>query len=103
MSKHDPGLANERTALAWQRTALSLVAGAAIVARLTADDAGTLVLIMLVLAAVLGLWVVVESSARYRHSTGRTMRPRGRGGRAALTLTVAITLLALGELLVILS
>ena len=32
-----PGLANERTALSWQRTALSVVVAALVVARLTID------------------------------------------------------------------
>src|SRR5690606_30793052 len=36
----DEGLSDERTALAWQRTSLSLVAGAAVVARLGWPDVG---------------------------------------------------------------
>jgi len=98
----DPGIANERTALAWQRTALSLVAGAAIIARLAVDQTGPVVLVPLVAAALLGLWIFVESHARYRHSAGRTSRAGGRGGRAALALAIATTLIAVAELMMIL-
>ncbi len=98
----DPGISNERTALAWQRTALSLVAGSAIIARLGVEDAGLVIVVLLAVAAALGLWVFVESSARYRHSHGARRRPRGRGGRAAFTLMAATALIAVGELIVLL-
>ncbi|WP_245644518.1 DUF202 domain-containing protein [Nocardioides jensenii] len=98
----DTGISNERTALAWQRTALSLVAGAAVVARLGVDKAGPVLVVLVGLAAVLGLWIFVESSGRYRHSAGSSVRVRGRGGRAALALTVATVLIGAGELLLVL-
>ncbi len=98
----DPGIANERTALAWQRTALSLVAGAAIVARIGAEEAGSLIVVIMGVAVVLGVWVLAESSGRYRHSSGSKERARGRGGRAALALAIATALIAVGELTVLL-
>lgn len=101
MPPRDPGKANERTALAWQRTALSLVAGAAIAARLGMADTGPVLLMVLGVAATLGLWIFAESSRRYRHSTGTAARAGGRGGRAAFMLAVATTLIAGGELLVV--
>ncbi|WP_235736568.1 DUF202 domain-containing protein [Nocardioides alcanivorans] len=61
----DSGIANERTALAWQRTALSLVAGAAIIARLAVDETGPAVLVPLFIAALLG----AGSSSRARPAT----------------------------------
>lgn len=100
----DPGIANERTALAWQRTALSIVGGAAILARLRADDLAVLVL-PLSLAALLGLWVLVESRNRYRRTTrsvgtdGRTRR----GGRAPAVLAAATVLIAVSELVALLA
>ena len=42
----DPGVGNERTALAWQRTALALVAGSAILTRLTFDRLGAVALMV---------------------------------------------------------
>lgn len=99
----DPGIANERTALAWQRTALSLVAGAAIIARLAVDQTGPAVLVPLVGAGLLGLWIFVESQARYHHSAGHTERRGGRGGRAALSTAIATTLIGVAELMMILT
>ncbi|WP_110208812.1 DUF202 domain-containing protein [Nocardioides daejeonensis] len=98
----DPGISNERTALAWQRTALSLVAGAAVIARLAIDETGPSVLVPLVVAGLLGLWIFAESRARYRHSAGHLQRSGGRGGRAALSLASATALIAIAELMMIL-
>lgn len=98
----DPGIANERTALAWQRTALAVVAGAAIIARLAVDRTGPVVLLPLVAAALLGIWIFVESQLRYRHSLGHRTRSRGRGGRAALSTAIATALIAVAELMMIL-
>ncbi|NYG59906.1 uncharacterized membrane protein YidH (DUF202 family) [Nocardioides daedukensis] len=101
MTQPDPGSANERTALAWQRTALTLIAGTAIMARLAVDQSGPPVLALVVVAAVLGTWVFFESAARYRHSAGHRTRPKGRGGRAALALAIATALIGLGELVLL--
>lgn len=93
----EPGLSNERTALAWQRTALSVVAGAAIMGRLTFDRLGTVALAVPGIAACLGLWVFVESRWRYHQQLGTRQRRRPRGGRAALSLTLGTALIALTE------
>ena len=95
----DTGVSNERTALAWQRTALSIVASAAIMARLTWSELGLLGAVPLVGAVVLGAWVFWESRGRYAHDAGTRLRPRGRAGRAPFTLTTAIALMAMTELL----
>lgn len=97
----DPKAANERTALAWQRTALSLVAAAAILARLTWRRLGGLDAVLLAVAMGLALWVFVESRARYRHDEGSRPRSRLRGGRAPLALAVATMLIAATELIVL--
>lgn len=61
----DTGSVRERTALAWQRTALALVAASAIVARLTFDRVGPLALVSVAAASVAGLWIVVGGRAPF--------------------------------------
>jgi uncharacterized membrane protein YidH (DUF202 family) len=97
MRRADEGRANERTALAWQRTALSLMAGTAILARLTFDRLGVAAVVVLGVALLLAMWVLVESRGRYEHDTGRRPRPRSRGGRAPATLAVATVVVGLTE------
>ena len=93
------GLADERTALAWQRTALAVVAGAAVMARLTFDEVGPLALVLLGTSLGLGLWLVLEASARQsRQSSAR----RPRGGRAPAVLSTAVALLAATEVVALL-
>ncbi len=93
----DAGLARERTALAWQRTALSLVAACAIMARLTWSTLGLLAITPLLIALGLSVWVFVESWARYAHAGGAG-RERSRGGRSSLALALATALAAATEL-----
>lgn len=94
----DEGLSNERTALAWQRTALSLLIGAAIMVRLTFDRLGPGAAVPLVLAAVLAGWVFVESRFRYHDGPDQRRRTRARGGRAAFALALSTTLIAATEI-----
>jgi uncharacterized membrane protein YidH (DUF202 family) len=94
----DPGAGNERTALAWQRTALAIVAAAAILTRLTFDRLGVLALASVLVALPLGLWVLQESRGRYAHDSGERLRPRSRGGRAPAALAAATVVIALTEL-----
>ncbi|MFE6645194.1 DUF202 domain-containing protein [Nocardioides sp. NPDC057772] len=94
----DEGAANERTALSWQRTALSLLGGSAIIARLTWQSMGFLILLPLGVAALLALWVFIESRGRYSHDAGTRSRGRSRGGIAPTALAISTTLLAATEL-----
>lgn len=94
----DVGLSNERTALAWQRTALATTAGAAIMARLTFGRLGVPALVTLGAALVLSGWILLESRARYDHHTGVRLRSVPRGGVAPLVLSVAVAMMALTEL-----
>lgn len=94
----DVGLANERTALAWQRTALSLVGGSAIVARLSWSELGLVALVPVLVTVVLALWVFLESNWRYAHDAGTRPRGRSRGGRGPLFLTLCVVVLAGTEL-----
>ncbi|WP_068277096.1 DUF202 domain-containing protein [Aldersonia kunmingensis] len=93
-----PGLQNERTALAWQRMALSVLAGSAIVTRLTLDQLGVFALLGLAVTVPLCIWVLVESERRYRHDAGPRARARSRGGRTHAVLALAVALLGLTEL-----
>lgn len=93
------GLANERTALAWHRTALAIVAGSALITRLAYQQIGPLALLSVGVALPLGLWVFVESRARY--DTRR--RARSRGGRAPAALVVATAAVGVTELAALLA
>jgi uncharacterized membrane protein YidH (DUF202 family) len=97
MGRADTGRANERTALAWQRTALSLMAGAAILARLTFDRLGLVAVALLGVALLLALWVLLESRGRYDHDAGTRSRDRPRSGRAPAALAVATVVVGLTE------
>lgn len=100
----DLGVSNERTALAWQRTALALTAGTAIMARLTYSELGWIGLVGLSVALPVSIWVFGESWARYSHHAGlRIQRACSRrGGRAAALVAVATILIADTELVVLL-
>ncbi|KUL55376.1 hypothetical protein ADL22_00310 [Streptomyces sp. NRRL F-4489] len=62
----DPGLQNERTALAWMRTTLSLLAAAAITTRLALPARGAAVLAILSADALPALYLFTASARRYR-------------------------------------
>lgn len=97
------GLARERTALAWQRTALSLAAASALMARLTWGTVGVAAMATLTIAVVLSCWVFVESRRRDSHDAGAPTAGSSRGGRAPLALAVCIALIAATELAAVLS
>jgi uncharacterized membrane protein YidH (DUF202 family) len=94
----DPGVQNERTALAWQRTALSLLAGAAAVSRLTIDRLGPAALLCVFGAIPLALWVFLEARGRYRADAGLRPRRSIRGGRASASVALATAIMAATEL-----
>ena len=83
----DPGLAAERTVLAWQRTALSIGLGSLVFARIEASAVGlwswALAAAGLALATLIGVW----SRRRYGH-TRRTLS--GGGNRLADGLLPAV-------------
>ncbi len=60
------GAQNERTALAWNRTALSVVVTAAIVSRLAVESIGPIALFAVVAALPVSGWLVLASRRRYR-------------------------------------
>ncbi len=87
----DPGLQNERTALAWQRTALSVLAGAALLGRLVLGTDTVLVIMELAVALPLALWVLLDSRRHY--ASRRASRPGAVGSRAA-ALATAVTVMS---------
>ena len=96
----DPGLQNERTGLAWQRTMLAGLTCSLLVARLLAE-------LWTVLAVVLGLVALLTTAAlgwmaisRFRSNSNalHASRPIG-DARPQLLISVVVTLTALGALL----
>ena len=98
----DPGLGNERTALAWQRTALSVLAGSAVLARLTAPGLGWFSLLAVAVAVPTTAWIMVEARGRYRHDSAQVLRGRDRDGRASAALATAVSCACVTELLALL-
>ena len=93
--RRDPGAAPERTALAWQRTALALVVAAVTIGRLTLETLGTLVLAPAVGAAVLALSVVAWAMLPGRRGSATDAMP---DGRLAAATAAALALIAIAEL-----
>jgi uncharacterized membrane protein YidH (DUF202 family) len=93
----DPGLSTQRTALAWQRTSLTVVVLASIVAKLHLTEQQVLPLIPTTVSLLLGLAVLVEAWLRDRRRTGHRPGP-ARGGRMSALLALAVLVLFVGEL-----
>jgi uncharacterized membrane protein YidH (DUF202 family) len=91
-------MANERTALAWQRTALSLAVASALLARLTFDRLG-LVALLSIVGLPLTLWVLLESRWRYSRETAGRAGMSSRDGRAPAALALATALITATELI----
>lgn len=98
----DPGLQEERTALAWRRTGLALVAGALGIGRLTMETLGTSVLVPAAVAVALAAWVVLVSLRTSRYAATHPDEPGFTrvlaDGRVPLVVTVVAGSLAVGEL-----
>lgn len=87
MTALDPGVANERTSMSWQRTALAGLAGAAIITRLTWDAVGVFSLAPLAFSVVTAGWIFREGALRYLHA-GTTRR---RDGLMPLLVAAVVT------------
>jgi putative membrane protein len=92
MTVRDPGLQPERTALAWQRSALALAVATIVVGRLTFEAAGALALIVVFLG-------LAHTAALFVLS--RTGRPRAVAVHGVL-LSVQVAALAILEILALL-
>lgn len=95
----DVGVSHERTGLAWQRTALALLAGAAIISRLTFERLGVVAFVALGVVVLLSVCVLVETRGRHAKDAGTSSRSWSRDGRAPSAVAVATLVLALAELL----
>lgn len=93
----DPGLAGERTAMAWVRTALSIFGLSALVAR----QSGSLPVAILVvgIAVVVAVWLIVD--AERRHTVrGGTPSPITAPGAVLVATTLSLLLTAVALVLV---
>ncbi|UYM07787.1 DUF202 domain-containing protein [Solicola gregarius] len=95
------GTQNERTSLAWSRTALSVVVTAAIVSRLAVESIGPIALVSVAAAVPVSIALVLGSRRRYRRRMDWTERAplRIRDGRfefavAAVTVLMILVLAA---------
>jgi uncharacterized membrane protein YidH (DUF202 family) len=97
----DDGRGNERSALAWQRTALSVMTVSALMTRLTFESLGWVALLNAI-ALPLSVSVLLESRLRYSHDAGIRLRRRSRDGRAPAALALATAAMAATELVALL-
>lgn len=99
----DPGLQQERTALAWRRTGLALAVGALLLSRLTLDTLGTAVIVPAAVAFVLAAWVVSVTLRGRRYAAAHPDEPSFdrilRDGRVPAVVALVAVALAAGELL----
>lgn len=99
----DRGRYEERTVLAWHRTALAIIGGAMVQFRLTYGDGPSWLLAVIVVAALLAVLSVTESRHRYPGEGGRRAAVLDRGGRLAALVATSVTLLLVAELALVLS
>ncbi|MCA1783519.1 MAG: DUF202 domain-containing protein [Dermatophilaceae bacterium] len=99
----DLGRYEERTVLAWHRTALAIIGGAMMPFRLTYGDGPPWLLAVIVGAALLAVLSVTESRHRYPGDRTRRADVRDRGGRLGALVALSVTLLLLAELALVLS
>jgi len=90
----DPGLQPERTALAWQRTALSMGAAVLVVVRLTVGSLGAIALAVLVFCVAHAAVVFGHAQRRYGARTGSSTRQTLAVGLHGALLALQVILLA---------
>jgi putative membrane protein len=70
MTTRDPGLQPERTALAWQRSALALAGATIVVGRLTFSAVGVIALLVVALGVGHAAVIFATAQRHYRVRTG---------------------------------
>lgn len=96
-----PGAQPERTALAWQRTALAAATGAAVVGRLALADLGPVAVVVMTASLVMALAAFVLGRRRYL--APHEDPSRRRDGRAPALLALAVLAIGVTELVALLS
>jgi putative membrane protein len=94
----DSGLQPERTALAWRRTGLALLAGSLVAARVMFELLGVVGLVIGGIGLATAVAVLVSAEQRYRNQS-RRLADAGDDGGAALAGGVLPALVALAVLM----
>ncbi|WP_137122045.1 DUF202 domain-containing protein [Segeticoccus rhizosphaerae] len=89
---------NERTALSWQRTALSLMAGSVALTRFTFDHVGPASLISPTITLSMCAWVLFHNRTRYRRRNAVGPETSRHGGLAPAALVLCVVAMAVTEL-----
>ena len=95
----DPGLQPERTALAWQRSALALAGATIVVGRLTFGTVGAIALLVVALGVGHAAVIFATAQRHYRIRTGATQARQWPTGVHAILLSVQVAALGVLELL----
>jgi putative membrane protein len=95
----DPGLQPERTALAWQRSALALAAATIVVGRLTFNTVGLVALLVVALGLAHVAVIFATAQRHYRIRTGVQQAKRWPTGVHAALLSLQVAALGVLELL----
>jgi uncharacterized membrane protein YidH (DUF202 family) len=98
----DPGLQPERTALAWQRSALALAAATIVVGRLTFSAVGLVALLVVALGVVHAALIFATSRRHYRLRTGETHLSTWPTGVHGALLSAQVAALGVLEILTVL-
>ena len=99
---HDPGLQQERTVLAWDRTGLALMVGAGILERSLGAPLVQPLSVVAALVFALGLVLLVRSRTRYLARWRRMRRGDGMVSARPVVTVAAATVLLGGSALVVL-
>ncbi|MBY4208117.1 DUF202 domain-containing protein [Rhodococcus fascians] len=97
------GAQNERTALAWHRTALAMLTMAAVLARLMFDRIGIVGLGTVIAGIAVTAWMFLASRAQYEGHAAIRPGYRARDGRTGAALTGLILVFATTELIALLT
>lgn len=92
------GLQAERTALSWQRTALSLAVATGAWERLSHPQLGAVADAVTVVLVLLIGWVFLGSRCRYHRAISQSRRPRPSSEGAPVLLALVTVVLGLGIL-----